>query len=399
MEHMTNAHQPNPLAEQLLDPELYAGDPFSVYRHLRETAPVAWCESAGFWALTNHHDVSKVGTDPGTFCSGKGILVQEIGTEYDSPPTMMHTDPPAHTRYRRLVQPSFKPTSVKVLEPAIRAMAKALVAGLPIGEPVDIVANLSVPYPLQVICELLGTDSARWPTFFEWSEAAIPGAGEMTDEQRGQYQLDMWEYLIGLATDRRAKPLDDVVSQLAEAQIDGDLLSEAELAMFLIQLLVAGNETTRNMISSGLIALAQHPEQWEYLQANRDAIPTAVEELLRWSTPVISFMRTATVDTELSGVAIAAGEPVLMVYAAANRDPEVFGGDAESFDVTRDPNPHVSFGFGTHFCLGAPLARLEARVLLEELLDVAPTLKISGPAVRSPSPIIAGVTQAVLTLS
>ena len=386
------------LAEGLLEPGLYQGDPFPLYRALRAEAPVAWCASKGFWAVTTHREVSAISVDPQRFRSGAGILVEEIGHSYDSPPTMMHTDPPAHTRYRRLVQPSFKPTAVRSLDEPIRAMARRLVAALPSNEPVDVVEVLSVPYPLQVICELLGTDPDRWPTFFEWSEAVIPGTLDLTEEERGRIQLEMWEHLIDLATRRRAEPLDDVVSQLATATIDGEELSEAELAMFLIQLLVAGNETTRNLISGGLVALSEHPEQLERLIDDRSLIPTAVEELLRWTAPVVSFMRTATTDTELAGVHISDGDPVLMVYAAANRDPLVFGDSAEQLDVGRDPNPHLSLGFGTHFCLGAPLARLEAKIILEELLDRFTSIAAAGPVTRSPSSIIAGVSHAPLVL-
>jgi hypothetical protein len=393
---MTVSHLGSGLAEQLLDPELHLGDPYDLYRRLRSESPVLWCESRGFWALTGHRVVSEVSVDPGRFRSGSGILLDEIGHSYDTPPTMMHTDPPAHTRYRRLVQPSFKPTSVRPLEETIRAMAVTLADQLPNGEAVDIVSTLAVPYPLQVICALLGTDTERWPTFFEWSEAAIPGAGNFTDEERGLSQIAMWEYLIGLAADRRANPTDDVASQLATATIEGEALSEAELAMFLIQLLVAGNETTRNLISGGLVALAENPEQLEIIKADRSAIPLAVEELLRWTAPVISFMRTATTDTTLHGQAIAKGDPVLMIYAAANRDPEVFGPTAEHLDVTRDPNPHLSLGFGTHFCLGAPLARLEARIILEEILDRFTSIELAGSVSRSPSSIIAGTTEAHL---
>jgi len=391
-------HPPNPLAERLLDPGTYADDPHPLYDELRATAPVAWCGSRGFWALTAHRDVAEVSVDPARFRSGAGILVDEIGHSYDSPPTMMHTDPPAHTRYRRLVQPSFKPTSVRPLDASIRAMAVRLLDQLPAGEPVDIVEALSVPFPLQVICGLLGADASQWPTFYEWSEAAIPGNREMTAEERGAVQLEMWEHLIGLATERRAAPRDDVVSQLASARIDGEELSEAELAMFLIQLLVAGNETTRNLISGGLVALAEQPAQLERLVREPALIPTAVEELLRWTSPVVSFLRTATRDTELSGVTIAAGDPVLMVYAAANRDPAAFGPTAGVLDVGRDPNPHLGLGFGTHFCLGAPLARLEARIILEELLSRYTHLELAGTVERSPSSIIAGVTRAPLLL-
>ncbi len=169
--------------------------------------------------------------------------------------------------------------------------------------------------------------------------------------------------------------------------------------MFLIQLLVAGNETTRNLISGGLVALAENPAQWAALRADRSLLPAAVEELLRWTTPVISFMRTATADTTIRGISVAAGDPVLLVYASANRDEEVFGPDAGELRVDRHPNPHVSFGFGPHFCLGAALARLEGRVVLSQLLDRFETLSLAGPVERTPSPVIAGVRHATLVFS
>jgi cytochrome P450 len=401
-------------AGRLTDPALYAvGDPFELYAELRRTAPVCWVEreGGGFWAVTTHPEVSSIGADPVGFCSSRGILIDEIGTTYDAPPTMMHTDPPQHTRYRRLVQPGFKPSMVRLMEEGVTAKARALVEPIQAGVALDIVDSLSVPFPLQVICELLGVDGGQWPRFLEWSEVAIPGATDHTEEQRALLQLEMWEYLIGVAEERRRAPADDLVSVLANVgleQADGatgvahpasDQLSEAELAMFLIQLLIAGNETTRNLISAGLVALADHPEQWAALRADRALIPGAVEELLRWTTPVISFMRTSTAATTIRGQAVAEGDPVLLVYASANRDEEVFGADASGFHIDRHPNPHVSFGFGPHFCLGAALARLEARVVLGELLDRFETLAPAGPVERSPSPVIAGVRHAPLVFS
>jgi cytochrome P450 len=270
---------------------------------------------------------------------------------------------------------------------------------------VDIVPSLSIPFPLQVICELLGVDGSQWPRFFEWSEAVIPGESERTEAQRAELQVEMWGYLIGVAEARRAAPADDLVSVLATVGSDegagavGDQLSEAELAMFLIQLLVAGNETTRNLISGGLAALAANPEQWAALRDDPGLIPNAVEELLRWTTPVISFMRTATADCTLRGQAVPAGDPVLLLYASANRDEEVFGADADQLRVDRHPNPHLSFGFGPHFCLGAALARLEGRVVLGALVERFSSVTPAGPVERTPSPVIAGVRHAPLVFA
>jgi cytochrome P450 len=400
-------------AARLLDPSLYSGgDPFELYGALRRTAPVCWVdrEGGGFWAVTTHPEVSAIGADPVGFCSTKGILTDEIGTTYNDPPTMMHTDPPRHTRYRRLVQPGFKPSMVRLMEDGVTAKARALISPIQGGEAFDVVEALSIPFPLQVICELLGVDGSQWPRFFEWSEAVIPGESERSEEERATLQAEMWAYLVGVAEERRKSPAEDLVSVLATVGSDpengvdrpgpgDDRLSEAELAMFLIQLLVAGNETTRNLLSAGLVALAERPDQWAALRSDRSLVPLAVEELLRWTTPVISFMRTATAPTTIRGQDVSEGDPVLLVYASANRDEEVFGVDADQLRVDRHPNPHVAFGFGPHFCLGAALARLEGRVVLTELLDRFESLRLAGPVERTASPVIAGVRHASLVFA
>jgi cytochrome P450 len=387
------------LAAGILEAGLYASDPHPLFTRLRAEAPVAWNEEHGFWAVTTHADVSAIGFDHQTFCAGQGILVEEIGTTYETPPTMMHTDPPAHTRYRRLVQPGFKPSVVRALEPAIRARTRVLVDRLEAQRGVDVVQALSVPLPLQVISEIMGLPVEDWERFYEWSEAVIPGATDWPEERRNLLQGEMITFLLDLTKTRRQTPSGDVLSELAGATSDGDQLTEAELAMFLVQLLVAGNETTRNLISGGLVAFARRPDQWTRVAGDRALVPGAVEEMLRYTTPVVSFMRTATRATELSGVAIAAGEPVLMVYASANRDERVFGPDSALFDPGRDPNPHIAFGFGNHFCLGAALARLEGRIVLEELLDRFSGIELAGEVERSGSSVIAGVRRAELSFS
>src|ERR1700688_3612986 len=286
------------LAAALLDPALYSTDPHPLYARLRAEAPVAWNKERGFWALSKHADVQAVENDHDTFCAGRGILVEEIGTKYASPPTMMHSTPPVNTRCRRLVHPPFKPSVVRAREPVVRARTKALVARFEGDTATDVVPLLSVPLPLQVISEILGVPDDEWERCYEWSEAVIPGATDWPEERRAQLMAEMVEYLVGAAKDRRARPRDDVVTQLAQVEIDGERLSDDELGMFLVQLLVAGNETTRDLISSGLLAFADHSGQWGRLRADRSLVPAAVEEMLRWSSPVVSFMRTATHDTQ-----------------------------------------------------------------------------------------------------
>jgi cytochrome P450 len=388
------------LTAPLLDPDFYARDPFPLYTRLRSEAPVAWNETAGFWVASRHAEVTTVSRDTDTFCSGKGIMVFEIGAEYPSPPTMMHTDPPDHTRYRGLVQPGFRPTFIRGLEDSVRARTVALVDRLEADTPIDIVAELAVPLPLQVISDLLGVPEEEWPRFFRWSEAVIPGATDWPEEERMALSGEMWTYLLAAAADRRAHPQDDIISELAAVTTEeGDGLTDDELGMFLVQLLVAGNETTRNMMSGGLLGFADTPGAWEALRQRHLAgsprnLALAVEEMLRWTTPVVAFMRTATRDTVLGDQKIADGDPVLMLYASANRDEAVFGPSGEVFDAARDPNPHLAFGFGAHFCIGAVLARLEGRILLEELLARFGSLESAGPVVRTGSPIIAGVRSA-----
>jgi cytochrome P450 len=399
----------NPMAETesldltapLLDPDFYAGDPFPLYARLRRESPLAWNGTTGFWVASRHADVVAISRDSETFSSAKGIMVFEIGSEYATPPTMMHTDPPAHTRYRNLVQPGFRPSFMRALEDGVRARTVALVDRIEPGRPVDFVSDVAVPLPLQVISDLLGVPEEEWPRFFRWSEAVIPGATDWPEEERAALSAEMVEYLLAAAADRRANPGEDIISELGAAVVDGDRLSDAELAMFLVQLLVAGNETTRNMMSGGMLAIAEHPGQWSILQnrvnaSTPRAVTLAVEEMLRWTTPVVAFMRTTTRQTELAGCRLGADQPVLMLYASANRDESVFGPTADRFEVARDPNPHVAFGFGPHFCIGAVLARLEGRILVEELLSRFGSVESAGPVVRTASPVIAGVRSAPL---
>ncbi len=392
------------LTAPLLDPSFYAGDPYPLYARLRDEAPLARNDTLGLWIASTHAEVTAISRDTDTFCSGKGIMVMEIGAEYPTPPTMMHTDPPDHARYRSLVQPGFRPTFMRALEPSIRARAVALVDRIEAGVPVDIVSELAVPLPLQVISDLLGVPEDEWPRFFRWSEAVIPGATDWPEEERAALSGEMVTYLLAAAADRRANPRDDIISELGAAEVDGDRLTDAELGMFLVQLLVAGNETTRNMMSGGLLGFAGEPGEWEalrvrYLMSANRALPLAIEEMLRWTTPVVSFMRTTTRPTELAGRQLGANEPVLMLYASANRDETVFGPTASVFDAARDPNPHVAFGFGAHFCIGAVLARVEGRILLEELLNRFGSLESVGPVVRTASPVIAGVRSAPLVFT
>ena len=395
------------LTAPVFDEGFLAGEPQPHLARLREAAPVALDEDRGVWVLSGHAEVMAAARDPATFCSGKGILLAEIGVTYDSPPTMMHADAPDHTRYRKLVQPAFAPGVIKGLEPAIRARATravddalAVAAGPGAAGVVDVVADLAVRFPLQVIADLLGLPDDDWARFYEWSEAAIPGATDWPQERIAELMGEMVTYLLGMAASRRAEPRDDVVSRLATAAPDGDVLDDTELAMFLVQLLVAGNETTRNALSGGLLAFAENPAQWDRLRADPSPslLATAVEEILRWTTPVAYFLRTTTREVSLGGVTIPADAPTMLLYLSANRDEREFGPTAGDFDIGRYPNHHLAFGSGPHFCLGAALARVELRVMLEELAARVTRIEPAGDPERSMSLVIAGLRRAPLRL-
>jgi cholest-4-en-3-one 26-monooxygenase len=394
----TTTATPDDLVARVLDEGFLAGDPFPDLARLRAEAPVAHHAETGAWVFTRHADVVAASRDPGTYCSGKGILLMEIGTDYDSPPTMMHTDPPDHTRYRKLVQPAFAPSVMRRLDEVIRERARRAVAGLPAGEPVDVVGELAVPFPLRVISDLLGIPEDDWPRFFEWSEAAIPGATDWPEERIAELMGEMVTYLLSTAAARRTDPHDDVISLLANVEVDGDTLDDTELAMFLVQLLVAGNETTRNALSGGLVAFSERSDQWARLRDEPGLVGTAVDEVLRWTTPVVYFMRTTTRAVTVGDVRLPPDTPVVLHYLAANRDEAEFGPTAAEFDITRDPNHHVAFGSGPHFCLGAALARIELRAMLDALTARFATVEPAGSVERSMSLVIAGVRSAPLVL-
>lgn len=389
------------LTAGLTDPAFYAGDPHPTFARLRREAPVAWCDEPGFWAVSRHRDVLEASTDPATFCSGRGVLLQDIGAQLpETPGALLYYDPPDHTRYRRLVQPAFAPSRIDARAPAVRDRARRLLDAVEPGDTTDVVAAVAVPLPIQVIADLIGIPEEDWERFYVWSDAFIAAAdgGPNQSPEVLEATSEAMSYLLSIVGERRHTPRDDLVSHLALLELDGDALTDEELLMFLVQLLVAGNETTRNLISAGLIALAHRPDQWHRLVDDPTLIPSAVEELLRWTSPVVSFLRTATRDTELGGNLIAEGDHLLLLYASANRDPDEFGPTADLLDVGRTPNHHLAFGFGAHYCLGARLARLEARVLLEELVGRYDRLEPAGPVERVPSTVIAGVARAPVVL-
>ncbi|HVV08144.1 cytochrome P450 [Amycolatopsis sp.] len=378
----------------LTDPEFYAGDPHPVYAWLRAEEPVHWSEQGQFWALSKYEDVRAAGRDPELFSSARGTLLTD-GRARDAggphPPGarhLMRSDPPMHTDLRRIVARSFTPRAVTALEDRARIIARDLVAEIEPESEVDVVAALSAPLTTFVIAELMGVPRDRWAEFWTWTDSAILQVDAGRDDPAHAANVTaLREYFAELCERRRREPGDDVITDLVAGG-----LNELDLLTYCKFLLVAGTETTRNLISGGVELLAADPGQRRLLAADSGLLPDAVEEMLRFVSPVVAFCRTATRDTEIRGTRIAAGDYVALLYASANRDEEVWR-EPGRFDVTRrSPRPHVAFGFGPHVCLGATLARMEARVAFEELLKAYPDFALAGPARRGPSTLVSMIS-------
>ena len=378
------------------------------FHALRTEAPISFHREmefegrpsgAGHWALTTYEDVLYASRHPELFSSGQGITIgdqtPELAEFFGS---MIAMDDPRHTRLRKIVSRAFTPRVVARTEDYVRARAHRLVADLvannPNGEG-ELVAELAGPLPLQVICDMMGIPEEDHQRIFHWTNVIL-GFGDpgiTTDfEEFMTVSMELGGYASALADDRRRHPADDLTTSLVQAEVDGERLTSAEVASFFILLVVAGNETTRNAISHGVLALSRHPEQRATWWADFDAVtPTAVEELVRWASPVVYMRRTLTCDVELRGVKMEAGQKVTLWYGSANRDESKFV-QPWMFDVRRSPNPHFGYGGGgAHFCLGANLARREIAVVFEELYRQVPDLVASGEPDRLWSPFIHGI--------
>lgn len=368
-------------------------DYYDVLARLRTESPV-FEYSPGIKAITRYHDIRAISRDPATFCSGRGVLVndplREGGTIDGS---ILHLDPPSHASWRRILNREFTGRAVDRMQDGIRARARRLLDAIPPGEAVDLVDVLAAPLPVMVICDLLGVPDADRDDFRRWSDATIlasDGRAALPPDALRDV-MELVAFLEQLARDKAANPGDDIVSLLVGAEVEGRRLSAAELVTFNMSLLVAGNETTRHLISGGMIALAEHPAQRALVAADPAAIPTAVEECLRWVTPIQQFARTATRDADVGGVPVAESDYLVMLYASGNRDEAAFGPTADRFDALRPVEvPNLAFGFGEHLCLGAALARLEARIVFEELLARYPDYEVAGDAEWLPSSLVRG---------
>jgi cholest-4-en-3-one 26-monooxygenase len=385
----------------LIDQSLYeaGGPPHDLFKAMRTESPVHWNDmvgNVGFWAITKYKDVFDVSLDTKTFAAApKGVILRSHKPEeYEIQKTLLiNLDPPQHTKYRRLVSLGFSGKVIRNLEAHVRQITNDILDEVaPLGR-CDFVDRVSAELPLQVIVEMVGVPKEDRRKVLEWSNKMIgfddPEYG--ANPEIGQMAAaELFMYANELAEDREKHPKDDVVSLLMQAEVDGERLSRTDFSSFFMILLVAGNETTRNLISGGMLTLMQHPDQRARLLADRALLPTAIEEMLRWVSPVNVFQRTVTRDTVLRGQELRKGDTVALFYASANRDEEAFA-DPDAFDVGRTPNEHLAFGIGAHFCLGANLARLEIRVMFEELLRRMPDVELDGPAERLRSYFINGI--------
>ncbi|WP_218001604.1 cytochrome P450 [Microtetraspora malaysiensis] len=389
----------------VVDQDYYArhGVPHEQLKWLRDNAPVFWHEGdaelgwPGFWAVTKHEDVVHVSRHSDLFSSARRLaLFNELPEEERELQRMMmlNQDPPEHTRRRSLVNRGFTPRVISLLEEHIRDICHRLVDEAEGKSDLDFVTDISAPLPLYVICELLGAPVEDRDKIFEWSNRLI-GAEDpdyaTTPEEGQAAAAEVYAYAGSLAAARREDPRDDIVTRLIQPNEGGEVLTEDEFNLFVLLLIVAGNETTRNAATGGMLTFFQHPEQWARLVADRAMARTAADEIVRWVSPVNLFRRTATADTEIRGQRIAEGDKVVIFYASANRDAGVFA-DPDVFDIGRDPNPQIGFGGGgAHFCLGNHLAKLELRVLFEVLSERLPKIGQAGEAARLRSNFINGI--------
>ncbi|MCW5889145.1 MAG: cytochrome P450 [bacterium] len=373
----------------------YLGDVAPTYARLRREAPVYWSEAAGLWVLSTYADIQRVSKQPALFCSSRGVIINDpirLAGTLSTPPSIIHMDPPAHGRYRRLVSGAFTPRMVAGLEPRIRELVQETLDAVPSGAPFDFVDHVAAPVPLLVIAEMLGVPAGDRATFRRWSDAVIAAADAPDPSATVAEVVELFSYFMGMLAERRAAPRDDLLSALVTGVVDGDRLSDEEILMFCMTLLVAGNETTRNLVAGGVRALLEHPGQLARLRAEPALLPAAIEEMLRWVSPVRAFIRTATEDTAVRDVPIPSGASLVLLYASGNRDEAAFGDTAGELRVDRPVDPaHLAFGFGEHFCIGSSLARLEARCMLEGVLARWEHLALAGAAEVLPSTVMNGL--------
>lgn len=374
------------------DPSAYADEArlHAAMTHLRANAPVSWVDAEGynpFWAITKHADIMAIERDNATFTnSPRPVLTTAEGDAQHAAmaiSTLIHLDDPQHRKIRAIGADWFRPKAMRALKVRVDQLAKSFVDQMAErGGECDFVQEVAVNFPLYVIMSLLGIPESDFPRMLTYTQELFGNDDAelqrgVTMEERGLALFDMFTYFNEITASRRAQPTEDLASAIANARIDGEPLSDIDTVSYYLIVATAGHDTTSATISGGLQALCENPDQLQRLQRNPELLPLAVEEMIRWVTPVKEFMRTAQEDTTVRGVPIAAGESVLLSYPSGNRDEDIFA-DPFRFDVARDPNRHVAFGYGVHFCLGAALARMEINSFYAELLPRLKSVELAG---------------------
>lgn len=382
--------------------------PHEWFTYLRREAPV-WFHPPtdtegnenGFWVATKYEDVVAVSRDWQTFSSEKspdadagGIMIPDIGPEGGVGTMMLMMDPPQHTRYRKIVASAFTPRVIRLFEEQVRRRSREIVDNVIGRGGCDFVTDIAAELPLQAIAEILGVPQEDRGKLFDWTNKMVGSSDPeylVGPEEAMNVSVEMFTYADALGNERRAMPREDIVTAIVNAEVEGERLSEMEFDMFFMLLTVAGNETTRNAITHGMIAFLEHRDQWDRLREHPELFDLAAEEIVRWASPVIYFRRSVTHDVELRGQQLRAGDKITVWYPSANRDDDIFERPFD-FDIGRDPNPHIGFGGrGPHFCLGSNLARLEIKALYEELTKRIPDMHGAEPAARLRSNFINGI--------
>ena len=388
-----------------ISPEKYEaeGYPHAEWTELRSRAPVYWHEREGydpFWAITKHADIIEIGKNPRDFIIQPRLAVFPLEVENESPTHHLLTmDPPEHGRFRRLASKWFTPRMTQKWAPEVESITQTTLDGLSGSRSLDFVSDVSAPITIAVIAEMLGVPREDWRLLFRWTNETIApqdpefAQGRTPEEVSEQSRNELFRYFHELSEERRARPSDDIISVIVQGQVEGRGLEALELLSYYLLLVVAGNETTRNAMTGGLLALMENPAEWEKLSADPGLVDRAVEEIVRWTTPVIQFTRTATRDYALRGETIREGQSVCLFYASGNRDEEVFD-DPQQFCVDRSPNDHIGFGRGEHVCLGAHLARLELRCMFAQLARRLRGCELTGSVERVRSSFVGGIKRA-----
>jgi cytochrome P450 len=381
----------------LYRPETYGdGPPHEVFAELRASDPVVWQDipgQEGYWAVLRHADVVHVSRNPLLFSAEAGGVVLETLDEerlVRMRNMLLAMDPPRHIAYRKPLAPEFRARIIAGMEDRIRSITRTILDRIEPGSVVDVCHEVCGPLPSQVIGELFGLPRDDWDHIHDLAERITHGQdpdvnpdGQADDGADASMEMAMYGIAFAGAR-RRTEPQGDLMDVILGSEFDGRLLTDLDIGSLFAQMVIAGNDTTVTMLSSGLLTLVEHPDQLAELRSDPQLVPGAVEEILRYANPLHYFRRTATEDTVLGHTAIAAGDKVAMYYTSANRDEDVFS-DPQRFDIHREPNPHLSFGIGEHFCLGVHLARLEGRVFFEEVLARFPSIESAGTPVRTRS--------------